>query len=155
MINIQKIRTHHQNFLRKHDAMVANATNEGKIEEFVKQHITQHSGLTMRSGNLVGSTTAAVIRTRSGALISIRNKAKYAWAQDQGSGLYGRRRATYPITGNPYLRFMGRGGGIVYRRRIMHPGVRPTRFLYNATDAAGRLVASYLATQMHEVARKF
>lgn len=154
MINIQKIKTHHQNFLRKHDAMVANATNEGKIEEFVKKHITQHSGLKVKTGNLVNSTTAAVVRTRGGALISIRNKAKYAWAQDQGSGLYGRRRAKYRIQGNPYLRFMGKSG-IVYRRFVMHPGVRPTRFLYNATDAAARLVASYLATQMHEVARKF
>lgn len=154
MINIQKVKTHHANFLRKHDAIVANATNEQKIEEFVKSHIAQHSGLRVRTGNLVNSTTAAVIRTRSGALISVRNKAKQAWAQDQGSGLYGRRRAKYRISGNPYLRFMGRSG-IVYRRSVMHPGVRPTRFLYNATDAAGRLVASYLATQMYEVARKF
>ncbi len=134
--------------------MVADATNADKIEAFVKQHITQNSGLIVRSGNLVNSTTVAAIRTRSGAIISVRNKAKQAWAQDQGSGLYGRRRAKYRITGNPYLRFTGRAG-IVYRRYVMHPGVRPTRFLYNATDAAGRLVASYLATRMHEVARKF
>ena len=155
MINIQKIKTHHQNFLRKHDAMVADATNTGKLEEFVRQHIAQHSGLRMRTNNLVNSTTVAAVRTRSGTIVSVRNKAKQAWAQDQGSGLYGRRRATYPITGNPYLRFLGRGGQLIYRRKVMHPGVRPTRFLYNATDAAGRLVASYLATRMYEVARKF
>ncbi len=134
--------------------MVADATNADKIEAFVKQHISQNSGLQTRTGGLINSTTVAAVRTRSGAIISVRNKAKQAWAQDQGSGLYGRRRATYKITGNPYLRFMGRSG-VVYRRSVMHPGVRPTRFLYNATDAAGRLVASYLATRMHEVARKF
>lgn len=134
--------------------MVADATNSSKIEEFVKRHIAQHSGLKMRTGSLLNSTSVVTVRTRNGALISVRNNAKQAWAQDQGSGLYGRRRAKYRITGNPYLRFMGRTG-IVYRRSVMHPGVRPTRFLYNATDAAGRIVEQYLAAHINDVARKF
>jgi hypothetical protein len=154
MINIGKIKSHHSAFLKSHDAMVSEMTNESKLEQFAQRYVRDNSGLKMRTGNLVNSTKVRTIRTGSGALVTISNKAKHAWAQDQGSGLYGPKRQKYMIVGNPFLRFMWKGQ-LVYRRYVMHPGVRPTRFLYNATDATARVVVSWLETRMAQVARKF
>lgn len=154
MINIQKIKQHHQNFLRKHDAMVADVTNEAKLEQLAQRYVKDNSGLKMRTNNLMNMTKVKTIRTRNGVIVKISNKAKYAWAQDQGSGLYGKSGAKYIIPGNPFLRFVWKGN-VIYRRYVMHPGVKPTRFLFNATDATGRNVASFLRTRMLEVARKF
>ena len=155
MINIGLIKKHHKDFLSNHDAMVASVLTESKLQDYAQRYVHDNSGLKMRSGNLEKSTKVKVIRTRNGSLIKVQNNAKYAWSQDQGSGLYGRRRSVYTITGNPYLRFRGLGGRIIYRHKVMHPGVRPKRFLFNTTDAMARTVAAWLETGMKSVARKF
>ncbi len=134
--------------------MVNDVINQSKLEDFAQRYVKENSGLRTRTGELINKTKAKVIRTRGGHLIKIQNSAKHAWAQDQGSGLYGRRRAKYMIAGNPYLRFIWKGQ-TMYRRYVMHPGVRPTRFLYNTTDATARTVASWLESGMKRVAAKF
>ena len=134
--------------------MVYDVTNSDKIEQFARRYINDNSGLTMRTKNLRDSTKAKTIRTSNGVIVKLSNNAKYAWAQDQGSGLHGRNRRKYLIAGNPFLRFRWKGQ-IVYRRYGMHPGVRPTRFLYNATDATGRTVVAWLETKKKDVARNF
>ncbi len=134
--------------------MVQDLTNSEKLEEYAKRWINDNSGLKMRTGNLRDSTKVTTIRTRSGALIKVANTAKYAWAQDQGSGLYGRSRSKYRINGRPLLVFRWRGQ-LVFRRYVMHPGVKQTRFLYNATDATARTMAAWMRTRMNDVARKF
>lgn len=154
MINIQKIKRHHQAFLKNHDAMVDGVTNDSKLTDLAQRYVNDHSDLKMRTGNLRKKTKVKTIRTRTGALVKIQNTAKYAAAQDRGSGLYGPKRRRYMIVGNPFLRFVWKGQ-VMYRRYVMHPGVRPTRFLYNTTDAVGRTVASFLRTRMVGVAKKF
>lgn len=134
--------------------MVAFATNPERVEKLVMRHIQDHSGLTMRSHTLLANTRVKTIKLRSGVQVKVSNTAKYAAAQDLGSGLYGPKRQKYMIKGNPFLRFTWKGQ-VVYFRYVMHPGVRPTRFLYRATTAAGRTVASWIETRMQEVARKF
>ncbi len=154
MINISKVKKAHSAFLKNHDKMVADVTNPEKLEQFAQRWIGDNSGLTMRTGNLRDSTKVTTIRTRSGALVKVANKAKYAAAQDLGSGIYGPKRSRYRINGNPLLRFQWKGQ-IVYRRYVMHPGVKASRFLYNATDATARTVKAWMLTRMNDVARKF
>ena len=155
MINVEKIKRHHKKFLENHDAMVREAVDEQKLTGLAQRYVNDNSGLKMRTGNLRRRTKVKTfIRTKGGAMVRVSNDAKYAWAQDQGSGLHGHKRAKYMIKGNPFLRFVWKGH-LTFRRYVMHPGVRQTRFLYNTTDALGRVTAHFLRAKMATVAHKF
>jgi hypothetical protein len=139
--------------------MVAEAANDEKLTQLAQRYVNDNSGLRMRSRNLQRSTNVTAVRTRAGALIKVSNTAAYAWAQDQGSGLYGRKRDRYRIPRADNLSaktlvFMWKGK-LTFRKWVKHPGVRPTRFLYNTTDALGRLTAHYLRARMAVIAKKF
>src|SRR5689334_11317644 len=99
MINIDKIKRHHRSFLVNHEKMIVDATDESKLTQLAQRYVTDNSGLTMRSGNLRRQTKVKTIRTRSGVIVKFQNAAKYAAAQDSGSGLYGPKRRRYMIVG--------------------------------------------------------
>jgi hypothetical protein len=90
----------------------------------------------IRNGGVVGSVT------RGGLTGEVIADAAYAEAQESGSGLYGPKRAKYPILPRfkKALRFpmqgaIGSGSGFVFSRGVMHPGVKPVRFLERAVEA--------------------
>ena len=58
------------------------------------------------------------------------------------------------IVGNPTLSFVWRGVQM-HRRYVMHPGVKPTRFLYNSANTTGRTLRNWLVTAMSRAATKF
>lgn len=145
-----------------HGQLVANLTravNETLTEagQFGKYRV-QHYGWKRSTGALASKTEARVIRTNSGALLRLRNTSPYARAQDLGSGLHASRgtRAKYQIVPRraKFLRFVV-SGRTVFARKVMHPGVRPTRFLFLATEAAGAHEKNLLTTEMGRVARRF
>lgn len=127
------------------------------LTPWVWRYVSQHGGFTSRTGNLVKKSKATLIRRGKNRIVRVSNNAKYANAQDRGSGLYGPKRRKYPIRAKngKALVFTGRGGGLVFRRAVMHPGVHPTRFLYNANDALFRATKQWLRMAMRRAADKF
>lgn len=154
-IDVGRVRALHARLYRDHVRMVDKITQ--RSENFAVTHVRQHSGLKRRTGNLFRSTSAKVIRTSKGRLVKIQNSAKYAAAQDGGSGLHGPKRRKYPITprrAGGSLRFVV-GGKVVFAKKVMHPGVRPTRFLYRATRASFRVAGHEFDSRMRELASRW
>jgi hypothetical protein len=47
------------------------------------------------------------------------------------------------------------GGKAVFARRVNHPGNRPYKFLWRATNDAGRILGQGLESRMQRAARDF
>lgn len=153
-LNLANIQRNHARFVQAHTWMVRSTLDEAG--RFAQQHVRNHADFTHRTGKLASQTDYKVVRKGNGQIVRVFNRAKYAAAQDLGSGLYGPRRAKYPIRPKraKALRFMVRGK-LVITRKVMHPGVRPTRFLWNATDAAYRGFGTMALNRMVTLSRKF
>lgn len=157
MFDLAKIKQKHQHFMAGFTLDVDRALGPERLTEFEQRYVALNSKFHSRSGNLVKQTKVKVVRTGRGARrIRSTNAAKYAAAQDSGSGLYGPKRAQYLIRPRKKkaLRFSA-GGKMVFANYVVHPGVRPTRFLYNANDAAFRAVRGWLLEAMKRAAARF
>lgn len=156
MFDLDKIRRAHQRFLAEHSRQVDVALSPEALTPWVWRYVSQHGGFTSRTGNLVHKSKTALIRRGKNRLIRVSNNAKHSNAQDGGSGLYGPRRSKYLIRAKnaKALRFLSRGR-LVFARSVMHPGVHPTRFLYNANDALFRATKQWLRMAMRRAADKF
>lgn len=65
--------------------------------------------------------------------------APFARAFDIGSGLHGKKRRKYQISGNPLLTFAGTNdfaGTVIRVHKVKHPGVRGTGYTKKAVDEA-------------------
>jgi len=113
----------------------------------------------MRTFRLMHSTDAKLIRTANRSLVRVTNTAKYAWAQEKGSGKYGPKGTKYPITpkraGYPLRFYSWRRGTWVSTYKVMHPGVKPTHFLEVATDLVFQTRLALLRAAMNSAARHF
>lgn len=157
MLDLSAIRRGHQHFMAEHSRAVAEALDPEKLTAWEWRYISQHGGFTSHTGNLVAKTKVKVARTGKGKLIvRSTNSAKQAKALDGGSGLYGPKHAKYIIRAKngKTLAFLV-NGKLIFRRFVMHPGVRPTRFLYNANDALFRTSKQWLRGAMAKAAHKF
>lgn len=154
ILNLDKVRRSHQHFLANHARMVDTVLQEAELTRDAQREVSAGDAPKNRTGNLILKTKARVVRTAGGKLVKIQNRAKYAHAQDGGSGLHGPRKARYMIPGKPFLRFMWHGV-LTYRRYVMHPGVKPTKFLFHATQRVAVNVGKQLRSGMTKVARQF
>lgn len=156
VLDISKIKQKHQRFLAEHRAAVDQALDASKLTPWEWRYVSQHGGFTSRTGNLVKKTKVTILRSGKKLIVRSSNSSPYAAAQDGGSGLYGPKRARYRITAKngSALAFQG-SSGVVFRRSVMHPGVKPTRFLYNANDALFRTTKQWLRGAMARAASKF
>ena len=146
-INLGHVMSAHAKFKRAHHALVdKEVESAGK---FGVEHVHLHPVFKPRTRNLQKSTEYRIIRTKSGSVIRLRNTAKYAKAIDQGS-----RRHMIAARRSRTLRFMWKGH-LVFRRYVMHPGNRPYKFLYRATNAAGRVFETSMRSGMGRIASKF
>jgi hypothetical protein len=107
---------------------------------------------TPRSGanSLALATQGKVIRRRSGGVVRLKNAKPYAAAIDKGA-----RPHIIRIRRRKALRFVGKGGGLVFRRSVQHPGNRPYRFLSRARDQASDSFLRGMSRRMAEIARRF
>lgn len=153
-INIRSVKYAHTAFLALQSQIIDAVAHEAG--EFGARYQGHH--WKKPTGNLEGSTETQVVRTRTGNRLVIRNKAKYALAQEFGSGIHATRgpRAKYPIVARraKALRFVV-NGHVVFRKRVMHPGVKPTRFLFQKTEAAGAHEWNLLRSGLGRLALKF
>jgi hypothetical protein len=156
VLDLDKIKRAHQRFLAEHNRQVDVALSPEMLTPWVWRYVSQHGGFTSRTGNLVHKSKVALVRMGKNRRIRVSNSAKYAAAQDGGSGLYGPKRRKYLIRpkNGKALRFV-KNGRFIFARSVMHPGVHPTRFLYNANDALFRATKQWLRMAMRRAADKF
>lgn len=151
-INQTKLRNFHSEFLSALAIEVDAAQSEAArfIEHQVARTNWKHS-----TGALAKATETQVVRTRRGAKLVIRNKKPYALAQEDGSGTHA-GRGFYAIEARraKALRFVV-NGRVFVRRRVMHPGVPATRFLYRAVVSAESHGFQFLRTRMSQVSERF
>jgi len=148
IVNLDEIRRAHQHFLAANQRMIVEAAD--RAGDHAEEHVQRYATFKRRTGKLQDATRHRVVRTRGGHLLRIQNPAKYAAAIDSGARPHRivARRAKA-------LRFIGRAGGIVFRQAINHPGNKPYKFLYRATNAAYRVLGADLAKHMTELAARF
>ena len=156
MLDLQKIKRAHQHFLAEHARAVDAALNPEALTPWAWRYVSQHGGFVSRTGNLVHKTRVSLTKLGKNRRVVSSNAAKYARAQDSGSGLYGPKRSKYIIRANSggVLAFVLRGR-LVFAKSVLHPGVRPTRFLYNENDALFRATKQWLRGAMQRAAQKF
>lgn len=146
-INLGPILSAHAKFKRANSELLTKETR--RAGEFGLVHVGQHPEFKPRTGQLQRSTEYKIVKLKSGAKITLLNRAKYAAAIDQGSPrhMIAARRARA-------LRFMWHGR-LMFRRYVMHPGNKPYKFLYRATVAAGRVFEQSMRHGMEQIGKKF
>lgn len=148
IVNFDEVVRGHRHFLAQHQRMVEDALRTAG--KHAVDHVQKHATFKRRTGRLQDKTQASrVVRTSGGRLIRVFNPLRYAAAIDTGS-----KRHVIEARRRKALRFMV-GGRLVFRRRVMHPGTRPYKFLFRATHSAHRAMGDYLKREMTEIARRF
>lgn len=147
MINLAKVRTAHQKFLKAHQQMVQQELDAaGKIGA---DHPRQHATFKHRTHKLEKSTRYKVVRTRGGHVVRLLNGRRYAPFIE-----FGTRPHVIQARRARALRFVA-GGQVLFRKSVNHPGTRPYKFLWRATNAAYRIAGPNLASGMARIAKSF
>lgn len=147
-INLGKVMAAHARFSKEMRALIDTETR--RAGEFALHHVQLHQTFKRRTGRLQDSTKAKVVRLRSGAVLKLTNAVPYAAAIE-----YGSRPHKITAKAGKTLAFMGRGGAMVFRQSVNHPGNRPYKFLYRATNAAGRVFEAAMKSGMAKLAKIF
>lgn len=155
--NFDEVHRGHEFFLAQNERLLVQS--EEIAGRFAVQYVHDHSDFKRRSGNLQDRTSYRLVRTSGGRILRIANDAKYAGIIDGGS----RAHMIYPkqrfrggrTTRGSALAFVGRAGVMVFRRSVRHPGTRPYKFLWNAADAAYRVLGHELERGMTDIAQRF
>jgi hypothetical protein len=147
VIDLRAVQLAHRRFLSKHDAAVLAELNEAR--DFGVDCVQRNPGFKRRTGGLQDATTGQVIRTRTRGIVRLSNRKPHAAPMDRGA-----RPHIIRAKSAKALRFVGKGG-LVFRKSVNHPGNKPYRFLYRATNAAGRTFVQGLARRMATIARSF
>lgn len=156
MLDLQAVKRAHRSFLNNHDRSFDFALSEQRQTAKLQEHIRANAAFKSRTGNLVKRSVAKVMRTKNGTIVRFQNAAKYAAAQDKGSGKYGPTGMPYMIAARrkKALRFVWHGQTI-FRRFVMHPGVKPTHFLETAAAVSFRTTGILLREAMTKAAKLF
>jgi hypothetical protein len=147
-INLGIVVSVHAKFKRAHTELLAKETR--RAGEFGLQHVGRHPKFKPRTGQLQRATEYKVVKLRSGAKITLLNPKPYAAAIDKGASphVIRPRRARA-------LRFIARGGSVVFAQKVNHPGNKPYKFLYRATVAAGRVFEQSMQHGMDQIGKTF
>lgn len=152
-IDVAALRREHTVFL--HSLVKELDAGAEETGAFIKNQVTNHSGFKHATGKLARATETKLIRTRRGNILRVKNPAKYALAQEHGSGTHaGRGRYIIRAKNGGALRFV-KNGRVFVRRSVMHPGVPATHFLYRAVMSAESHEFRFLENRMSLLARRF
>lgn len=142
-------------FERAHDRLLAD--NERAIAQALDlagqhgvEHVQRYPEFKPHTGNLQKHTKYRVVRTSAGRILRLSNDSPYAGAIDGGA----KPHVIVPKRGK-FLRFIGRDGRTVFARRVNHPGNKPYRFLYFATDAANRVFRADIERRLTDIGARF
>lgn len=148
-INVQGLQRSRATFARAFLREVDDAMESAG--EHAKQHVKQHSSFKRRSAtsSLKDATDYKLVRLRNGRVVKVRSKKRTAhWLE------YGTRAHIIRARRKKALRFV-QNGRVRFAKSVQHPGTKPTKFLYNATDAAFRYAGRALSAGMMRAARRF
>lgn len=157
--NFDEIHRGHEFFLAQNERLLVDS--EQLAGRFAQDYVRTNSDFTRRSGKLQDKTTFRIVKTSGGRILRIANNVPYAQIIESGSRAHEihPRQTTSRTTGltsrGTALAFMGRAGVMVFRRSVKHPGTRPYKFLWNATDAAYRVLGQELIRGMTDIAERF
>jgi hypothetical protein len=149
VFDLGAVRQAHDRFMKANSAMIGDVLDRAGKEAF--DHVRDKAKFRHRSGRTWRSTSHRVRRNRGGGRVSIRNTSPYAGILEKGS-------KKHPITAKRkrVLRFYSAAfGGLIFRRRVVHRGTRPYRFLSAARDHAFHWSRSTLQARMRRLARSF
>jgi hypothetical protein len=144
--NLDEVRKGHAEVIQQTERLVVSELD--RAGRFAESHVRRFSTFKRRTGATQAATKHRVLR--SGGKLIIFNTKKHAAALDRGAHphlIVARRRKA--------LAFRGADGRMIFRRVVRHPGNRPYKFLYNATNAAYRVLGSNLERGMAAIARRF
>lgn len=148
-IDIGAVRATHARFIRDQQLIVERALQFAG--DFAHQHVAAYSRFQRRSASsLKDATKHQVIRLRGGGVLRITSAKRYASYVEHGT----RAHIILPRRAR-MLRFEVKSGAVVFARAVRHPGTPAFRFLYNATDAAGRVLTQMLENEMARSALSF
>lgn len=132
-INLDQVRRAHDRFLKDNDTWIKNALAAALDQ--ADRHVETRSTFERQSGarSLKSATKGKTIRIPGGRRLRLYWPKKHAEFIDKGT-------RPHPIVARnrKFLRFRGRDGRWVFRRRVMHPGTRPYRFGSLAVRVAHR-----------------
>lgn len=146
---IERLRMAHRSV--KYGTIKAVAEQMILAGEHAVAHVQAYPAFKPDTRHLQLSTDWRVVKLSNGRILKIRNTAKYASAIDRGAD-------AHPIVARraPYLHFFWkRKGRWVKTKEVRHPGNRPYKFLYRASNSAGRVFFQGLEAQMKKLARNF
>jgi hypothetical protein len=149
-INMGAVRAKHSRFVTGHSLMVQRTLEEAG--KFADHHVQSFSRFKQRSGadSLKVTSQHKLIRSAKGTVLRIFSNKKHAPFVE-----YGTKPHVILPRNAKFLRFVVRGGGVVFARKVNHPGTRGFRFLHKAHSAAYRIAGQQLSVGMHRVAAKF
>lgn len=113
--------------------------------QHAEQHVKAHAEFKRRTGKLQDTTTHKVVKRGNSRILKIQNPQKYAAFIEYGTKAHG------PVTAR-FLRFRI-GNRTVFARRVK--GIRPYKFLFNATDAAHRVGGKFMREGMGRISKRF
>lgn len=148
IINLDEVRRGHDHFIAQNERLLGTASELAGRHALTYVH--QHSDFKRRTGNLQDNTAYRVVRTRAGTVIRLANPTLYAEFVE-----YGTKAHRIAARHAKALRFTTRAGVMLFRRSVWHPGTRPYKFLYNATDSAYRVLGQELKRGMTQLAERF
>lgn len=154
ILDLTNLRQQHDRLLRRLDQAVDAETKAAA--EFGVAAARTAPEFKGPPGPLRMATHALVRRRGKKRFVILRNPHPGAFAQDKGSGVHGSRRSPYVIRARRAraLKFTI-GGETFYRRQVLHPGVRPTHFLFNANRKAFDQTGARLEQRMTTLGRQF
>lgn len=134
-VDISRIERAHDRFLREQDAWIREVLTIAGSQ--AKQHVAQRSTFKRRSPNsLKDATKYRVVKVGANRRLRLTWKKKHAEFIE-----YGTRPHPIVARRRKFLRFRGRDGSWVFRRRVFHPGTRPYKFGWKALHAAHRVLS--------------
>lgn len=152
MASVERAKRGHQRLIE--DTARAEEDALAFAGRFAKDHVQRYPGFKPRTGALQSATKASrVARTKGGKLIRLTNNKPYAAAIDGGARPHVIRAKSMGMK-RGVLRFKV-GNRWVSKREVRHPGNRPYKFLYRATNAAGRVMKRNLTQRLSAIASRF
>lgn len=145
-LNLTDVKFAHKKFIRNNENMIAGILD--KTSEFALKYVVDNNKF--KSDKMVKATTAKVRLVKRGGKLIIANPKKHAEFQEYGT------RGPYDILPRKkkFLRF-NIGGKVVFARRVIHPGLKATKFLYKTANASGRIIEENLRREMEKISHNF
>lgn len=148
MLDLGRLRAAHNKTIVDHATTVAGEIVDAG--EFAQSYARAHPTFKPRTGRLQRSVHWKARQAAKKTTLKVRARTRYAHAIE-----YGARPHVITPRRKKYLRFRPKGGGVVFAKRVNHPGNRPFKFLYRTANAAGRILQQGLGAGMARVASRF